>query len=199
MTMRSVLDIRQLRRWLYYITEVLTPTIILILTAILMIDLKTREWTFDYSVPVDEWVYLTLVATNTDTKVYENGVLQDTVNTSIPLPLRAMGRNAFGMKAKLDEMKIWDSALNVELIEAFYDSYQDPNFEHLAHRWNFDVVSSTKAVVDTGRIPNIDNVVGSVRDKDGVLGAALAFDGDDYLSTAAYRSKQPTVGRLRCG
>ncbi len=82
---------------------------------------------FSYTVPLNTWTHLAFVATGGDTKstkLYVNGRLTDTVADSMPLPFDAIAaRRANGLRAKLDDLKIFDEALTAVQVAAEYGSY----------------------------------------------------------------------------
>ncbi|WP_437541972.1 LamG domain-containing protein [Sorangium sp. So ce367] len=73
-----------------------------------------KDWSFGIAVPLDEWTYLTLVGTATDTTLYLNGVPKGTLPVSINLGLdwlgSTQGYEEFA-KMLLDEVEIFDVAL----------------------------------------------------------------------------------------
>ena len=136
-----------------------------------------------YTVPLNTWTHLTLVATASDTKIYADGALQGTINASIPLPMAAIGHgNNHALAGKLDELKIWDEALTVEQVA---DVYRSHCAEGLVHHWSFDVGSGSTAT-DAGSGGADGTVTGASWVSEGRVGGALSFDGaGDFVQVGA--------------
>ncbi|MYG93833.1 MAG: family 20 glycosylhydrolase, partial [Acidimicrobiia bacterium] len=161
-----------------------------------------RNTASTYTLPLNIWVYLTFVGSATDTKIYANGVLQDTLNVVVPLPRQAIGimgsarfhrdhpdtnMRTLGptFKGKVDELKMWDQTLTANEILARYESYDDPSYEHLAHLWTFDDGAGNYAS-DIGRRHNAGAITGASWQTAGVDGGAIRLDGTgDWIHTGA--------------
>ncbi|CAM5382724.1 hypothetical protein GCM10010329_13760 [Streptomyces spiroverticillatus] len=102
--------------------------------------LKLRQWgtgkvgftrygvadhSFDYTLPLGEWVQLTWVTTPGSTTLYANGKQVGTVAASIPLPLRSIGTPQAGLRGDLDETFTWDEALTPAQVSAHYTGHQE--------------------------------------------------------------------------
>ena len=87
-----------------------------------LLDRRSEIWqyhAFDYALPLWQWIHLVLVADDTGTKLYANGVMVGAVDATVPLPLKSIGfEDAVVLKAKLDEMRVWDRALSPDQIRA---------------------------------------------------------------------------------
>jgi uncharacterized repeat protein (TIGR02543 family) len=75
------------------------------------------DYVFNYSAPVGVWTHLAFVASATDTKLYANGVLQDTIAATVPLPLGTFGSQVKGL---LDELSVYNRELSVQEIQSIY-------------------------------------------------------------------------------
>jgi hypothetical protein len=83
------------------------------------------DYSFQYIVPTNTWVHLAWVATGTNTQLYVNGALQDTVGASIPLPLGQVGSDITGryvnrLKGLVDELSVYNRALSQSDLQAIY-------------------------------------------------------------------------------
>ncbi|MEM7248332.1 MAG: LamG-like jellyroll fold domain-containing protein [Acidobacteriota bacterium] len=75
------------------------------------------DWVFDYAAPVDEWVHLMFVATETETALWVDGALTDTIPNATVLPLGRIGATGGDLRAGLDEVAAWSRALNESEIQ----------------------------------------------------------------------------------
>lgn len=81
-----------------------------------------EDYSFGYSLPVGDWVHLALTATPSGTTLYIDGQAVETIPDTIALPRGSIGGNrAFG--GALDELKIYDEALDATQVAALYDAY----------------------------------------------------------------------------
>ncbi|WP_405688451.1 LamG domain-containing protein [Streptomyces sp. NBC_00057] len=78
------------------------------------------DHSFDYTLPLNQWVQLTWVTEPGRTTLYANGERVGTVDASIPLPLRSIGTEKAGLRGDLDEVTTWDEALSPEQVQADY-------------------------------------------------------------------------------
>lgn len=89
-----------------------------------------KDYTYDYSIPSNEWTHLTFVGTSTGTALYANGVLKETIAAKMNGPMSLVGVEAqpgTGIKTSffngsLDELKIFNRALNASEIVALTNS-----------------------------------------------------------------------------
>ncbi|MFE7387540.1 LamG domain-containing protein [Streptomyces sp. NPDC057582] len=78
------------------------------------------DHSFDYTLPLNQWVQLTWVTEPGRTTLYASGERVGTVDASIPLPLRSIGTEKAGLRGDLDEVTTWDEALSPEQVRADY-------------------------------------------------------------------------------
>jgi len=81
-----------------------------------------QNYSFNYTIPAQTWTHLVFVSAGGVTQLFANGLLQDTVNTTIPLPLKMLGgeqNNRF--RGHLDEVGTYDRALTASEVQALYD------------------------------------------------------------------------------
>lgn len=76
------------------------------------------DHSFDYTLPLNQWVQLTWVTEPGRTTLYANGERVGTVDASIALPLRSIGTEKAGLRGALDEITTWDEALSPEQVRA---------------------------------------------------------------------------------
>ena len=113
------------------------------------------DYMFNYSAPTGIWVHLAFVA-DTQTRLYVNGVLQDTVSATIKLPLDRLGSDAlYGDYSKgiLDEVRVWDVARSQSDIQSnMYRSVGigDPCGLCLVAYWRFDEGEGSYAFDNSG-------------------------------------------------
>ncbi|MFC7615692.1 discoidin domain-containing protein [Actinokineospora soli] len=82
------------------------------------------DYAFDYTLPLNQWTHLALVATPTGTTLYADGQAVQTIPQSIALPRGAIGGDrAFG--GSLDELRIYDEALSAAQVSALHAAYSD--------------------------------------------------------------------------
>ncbi|MBC6447305.1 family 20 glycosylhydrolase [Actinokineospora xionganensis] len=80
------------------------------------------DYSFAYTVPLNQWTHLAFVASPTGTSLYANGSLVQTIPQTVALPRGAIGGDrAFG--GTLDELRIYDEALTATQVAALHDSY----------------------------------------------------------------------------
>ncbi|MFE2728622.1 family 20 glycosylhydrolase [Kitasatospora sp. NPDC059327] len=81
----------------------------------------TADYSFPYSVPMDQWVQLTFVTTPGTTTLYANGAQVGQVDASIPLPMHTIGQgNGTTLKGDLDNMAVYSQALTQAQVTAQY-------------------------------------------------------------------------------
>lgn len=98
-------------------------------TAVLLSDAATGEIavqspegrkTFGATLPVGEWTALALVDDGTSTTLYLDGVAAGTVDSSMALPLKAIGAWKLSLRGSIDELVINDAALSAAQIADRY-------------------------------------------------------------------------------
>ena len=80
------------------------------------------DYSFNYSLPLNTWVYLTVVRQGTGTKLYVNGILTGTVNAVINPPMSCIG----GLEAidgVVDEVRLYKGSLTASRVLTLYKSY----------------------------------------------------------------------------
>lgn len=80
------------------------------------------DYIFNYEAPLGVWVHLVFVGTETETQLYVNGGLEDTISASISCPMSQISRDAYPIKGMLDDVRIYDRALSDTEI---WQLYQD--------------------------------------------------------------------------
>ena len=93
------------------------------------------DYTFDYSAPVGEWVHLAFVDDGKGITLYVNGEEKDYLDVSINGPVSGIGANSEEAAAgdeggylvgKMDELKIYNRALNADEVADMMESVQEP-------------------------------------------------------------------------
>jgi hypothetical protein len=75
---------------------------------------NVEDHPFNYVAPVGQWVHLTFLGTNGGTKLYVNGIYQDTTTLALNLPRNILGASHFAdysTKGTLDDFRIYNYAL----------------------------------------------------------------------------------------
>jgi len=101
------------------------------------------DWTFNYTLPIGEWVPLAITNNGSQTKLYVNGTYHSTINASINLPRKWISKGAedASMKAKIDELRLWDTELNADIIGQYANlpiEPDHPNYDNLQNYYKFD-------------------------------------------------------------
>ncbi|MBE0637910.1 MAG: DUF4968 domain-containing protein [Bacteroidales bacterium] len=101
------------------------------------------DWYFNYICPIGQWVALAITNNGTSTKLYVNGMLNSTVSASINFPMRWISKNTTdaSLKAKIDELRIWNIVLSDAVIQQYAGQPVDPshpNYDDLRHYYKFD-------------------------------------------------------------
>ena len=85
-------------------------------------DKKTgSHYDFNAQAPIGEWCSLTLVGTPSQTKLYLDGVLTDTVAAGIACPLDTIGAGESSLNGILDEVRVYGRALDENAIRSAMD------------------------------------------------------------------------------
>jgi hypothetical protein len=112
------------------------------------------DYTFNYSAPANTWVHLAFVS-DTTTRLYVNGVLQDTYPATIPLPLGRLGYDSSGfadyMRGTLDEVRLWNVARTPAQIQASMNHSLSVPQANLVGYWRFDEGNGTSAFDSSGQ------------------------------------------------
>ena len=131
---------------------------------------NTNDYLFNYTAPTGTWVHLAFVCDSV-TRLYVNGVVQDTNPATINLPMRQIGADIPGrynnrLHGSLDEVRLWNVARTPDQLRPNMTlSLAGPQTNLLAH-WRFDEGAGTN-VFDTsgngltGALPNSSNWVSS--------------------------------------
>jgi hypothetical protein len=94
-----------------------------------------KDYSFNYTVPTDgKWVHLFFVASATDMKLYVNGVYQDTIQGTGPLPRSATQNPTADSK----DVKFYGSALTAKEVKDAYDKATAPIQPGLINCWSFN-------------------------------------------------------------
>ena len=84
--------------------------------------------TFNYTAPTNQWVNLVFVGTTSNTAGYANGTLIGSTPYPMSLPLGTIGTSfvSDALDADLDEVRIFDSALNSSQLSVLANTYVPP-------------------------------------------------------------------------
>ncbi|WP_133411788.1 discoidin domain-containing protein [Agromyces badenianii] len=80
------------------------------------------DYSFDYTLPLNEWVHIALVADSQGTRLYVDGQQVGQIAQTIALPQGALGGNrSFG--GRLDDVLLYDEALSSSAVATLHDGY----------------------------------------------------------------------------
>ncbi len=143
---------------------------------------------FNYTAPLNNWVNLTFVGTASNTKLYVNGVLTDTLNVSISLPFRRVGNTGSDkLNAVVDEIAAWNRNLTPTEIQTVYTTGQNGQrllYPNNAPSFDSDPFSKSDALEDAAYIGQ--SLSDDASDAD--VSDTLTFSkvsGPDWLEVAA--------------
>ena len=88
----------------------------------------TGDFQFDFTAPLDTWVHLVLVGTNTGTTLYADGALQDTNARTVDLQLHTIGaeirsgNTIASVNAVLDDVRVFGFAMTSQQAAALFEA-----------------------------------------------------------------------------
>ena len=126
----------------------------------------SNDYSFNYTAPTNTWVHLAFVS-DTSTRLYVNGVLQDTNAATIALPLGQLGADVPGryfnhLRGTLDEVRIWNLARSQAQIQANMNRALALPQTNLMAYWRFNEGSGLLAHDSTGNSSNTGNLSNGV-------------------------------------
>jgi alpha-glucosidase (family GH31 glycosyl hydrolase) len=115
------------------------------------------DYTFNYALPLQQWVHVALVNNGSSTTLYADGVNKGTISASINMPLKWISKNTddAAMKAKIDELRIWGTDLSQTVIQEYMGQGVDPshpNYDELKHYYKFDEGSGNTCYDSKGNL-----------------------------------------------
>ena len=88
-------------------------------------NVGTADYTFEHTVTVRSWEYLTFVGNGTNTALYVNGSLIGTINQMFALPLDRFGATDQGstssINATVDDVRVYARAMTATQVTALYN------------------------------------------------------------------------------
>ena len=112
------------------------------------------DYTFNYSAPTNTWVHLAFVC-DTTTRLYVNGVLQDTLMVTNSLPLGRIGFDSSGypdyLHGTLDEVRVWNVARTQAQIQAGMFNILTAPPSTLVGYWKFDEGGGSTTLDSSGQ------------------------------------------------
>jgi len=79
--------------------------------------LGVADYSFNYIAPLNTWTHLTFVGTSTNTSLYVNGAFQNSIATSITLPMKTIADSQNSVKGSLDEIRAYSRHLRFKLFQ----------------------------------------------------------------------------------
>lgn len=139
------------------------------------------DTTFNYTLPENQWVYVSFVGNKSGTTLYVNGELKQHVNTAIPCPNKTIGvsaRNGLesngNMVAKIDNYHIYSHCLtDTEIAKLYQDETGVKPAPVKQFYFKFNENKGTQAVSEE------NNGKGTLRNTQwvrGIQGTGLSFD-----------------------
>src|ERR1035441_674199 len=124
------------------------------------------DYLFNFTAPTNTWVHLAFVS-DTSTRLYVNGLLQDTNAATIALPLGQLGADIAGryfnhLRGTLDEVRIWNLARSQAQIQANMNHALALPQTNLMAYWRFNEGSGLLAHDSTGNSSNTGNLSNGV-------------------------------------
>ncbi len=162
---------------------------------------RKRDAVSNLVVPTNLWTHIAVTFEDTIVRFYKNGLLADTMNTSIPNngsnSIYIAGSNSSGtyLNATLDEIKIYNRTLEAEEINADYlnSGTSAPNRRsYPVSYWNFNEGTGTVAADSSGNGNDVELVNGPVW-INGINGKALQFDGKNDYAVKLYSIGVPAT------
>jgi len=87
-------------------------------------EFGVKDYTFNYTASIDEWVHLTFVSDDSGTTLYVNGEYQDHLDVTINGPVKRIGANAKSgladsgsLYGSLDELSVYNRALSADEVK----------------------------------------------------------------------------------
>ncbi len=115
------------------------------------------DWYFNYICPIGQWIPLAITNNGAVTKLYVGGILNSSVSASINFPMKWISKNTVdaSLKAKIDELRIWNIVLSDPVIQQYAGQPVDPshpNYTNLQHYYKFDEGSGTTCYDSKGTL-----------------------------------------------
>jgi hypothetical protein len=79
------------------------------------------DYTFNYEAPIGSWAHLAFVATETETRLYVDGALMDTIPDSISCPMSQISSASRPVKGTMDEVRIYNRALSADEVLSIFN------------------------------------------------------------------------------
>ncbi|MBN1126632.1 MAG: lamin tail domain-containing protein [Sedimentisphaerales bacterium] len=80
------------------------------------------DHSFDYIAPVDEWVHLVFIGTNSSVSLWADGQFQGIINVSISCPMATISRSVDPLVAVIDDVAVLERALTASEIVEIYNA-----------------------------------------------------------------------------
>lgn len=158
------------------------------------------DYTFNYILPIGQWVHLAMTNSGTQTKLYVNGTYHSTINASINLPRKWISKGAedASMKAKIDELRLWDVVLSDAVIAQYANQPVDPthpNYSNLLNYYKFDEGSGNTCYDSKGSLNGTISGAVYYIDTDHDVGISKLVAPEN--SPDNYSSSEPLIVRVK--
>ena len=158
------------------------------------------DWTYNYSLPMGEWINLALTNNGAQTKLYVNGIFHSTINASINLPRKWISKGAAdaSLKAKIDELRLWNIVLSDAVISQYAGQSVEPdhpNYANLMNYYKFDEGSGNICYDSKGSLNG--TIIGAVYYIDTDHDAGITKLVAPEITPDNYSSNEPLIVRVK--
>jgi uncharacterized repeat protein (TIGR02543 family) len=80
------------------------------------------DYVFNYEAPINTWAHLVFVGSQTQVTLYVDGALAETITASISCPMAQISSISRATKGAVDEVRIYNRALNAAEVSELYDA-----------------------------------------------------------------------------
>lgn len=130
---------------------------------------NSRNYYFDYIVPIGEWVHLSFVGNSKGVFLFVNGELIDNISEIISCPTDKIGDSKNPFKGDIDEVSIYKKALNNIAIQSTYKG--------IIANWVFDDTITNQAKDSSGF--GMDGYLWGPSRVSGIIKEGIFFNGSN--------------------
>jgi hypothetical protein len=113
-------------------------------------EYSVADYTFNYEAPIGTWVHLVFVGSQTETVLYVDGVLTDTITHSINCPMSQISSSTKSVKGTIDDVRVYNRALNAtEVLELYNTGSNITNYTLTINATNGSVTKRVNGSITT--------------------------------------------------